>query len=749
VPAAAALAETVPAELARTTVRLAVLFARGPAKECSGSGAAVALARGGMHLMFWTRLKSLLAVLLVAAFVGAGTALLPLLRTAPAAAPPNAVAAAEKDLYGDPLPPQAIARLGTIRFRLPEQPFGTPFALCFSRDGKTLLSAGDRALRFWDASTGRPLGQVSIGKLRVRGAAISADGKWVAVGGFWWEKETDPGVGMIRILDATTGKEVRRFERGQERSDYNSLAFTPDGKILISFNGSGIVRLEEVATGTELLRHKFPGDVMADLTVSTDGKVLAVATGPNTRKVFVWEWQEGKEPREIKVPPRGAYKVAFSPDGKMLATGDDVENGIRLWDVASGQLLRRLGDRTDSDRSQVCFSPDGRYLAGTSSRQKALILWDPKTGKEVRRMAGLRVGASSPVFSADSKRLAAIGDGVVRVWDVATGKDLVPDETAHRHAPSFVTVLADGTAITGGDDGTVRLWDSATGKQRRKIEVAPEWVRAVAVSPDGRWLATSELGDKHAVRLWDLGTGREVYRLAGHGRLGGHRALAFTPDSKQLASWGDDMYLRLWDVQKGKAILEHEVRPDGGLMPHEREGGRHLRDFASEGVFSRDAGLLMLGGNPFFVFEVKSGKQLRKIPHEGGHTLGMRVSPDGKYLLVCSWGRGRQVKMQDGKTRITTDDPFVGLYDVSTGKEVRRVNLPGEFNLSVAFSADGKTFAIGTKTDIRLYTTATGAASGTLATPARVYSLAFAPDDKRIIAGLADTTAVIWNIHGR
>src|SRR5262249_32576819 len=139
---------------------------------------------------------------------------------------------------------------------------------------------------------------------------------------------------------------------------------------------------------------------------------------------------------------------------------------------------------------------------------------------------------------------------------------------------SFVALLDGGLAVTGGDDGTVRVWDAATGRHKRKVEVAGHWVRAAAVSPDGSWLATSELGESHAGRLWDLSTGREGYRLAGHGRMGGRRALAFSRDGKRLASWGDDMYLRLWNVRLGKAILEHEVRPDGRPIPSGDEDPR-------------------------------------------------------------------------------------------------------------------------------------------------------------------------------
>jgi WD40 repeat protein len=584
--------------------------------------------------------------------------------------------------------------------------------------------------------------------LHVRGAAFSPDGQMVALGGFKHFKDNEPAPGMIRVLDLKTGKEVRSFSRAEERTDHAALAFTPDSKILASLGG-GNLRLEEIATGTELFRQKFPAYSSSDIAFSPDGSVLAVAC-PNARKVFLWEWQAGKEPRELKAAPRGGRSaVTFSPDGTILATGDDGEGGTRLWDVATGRLLRRLGEPSEWDTSRVCFSPDGRYLAATSSQQKALILYDPKTGKEVRRMAGLRNGASHPVFSRDSRRLAAVGDHVLRVWDVATGKDLSPDEQAHRQAPSFVALLRDGTAVTGGDDGMVRLWDSTTGRHKRKIDVTDSWVRGLALSPDGRWLATSELGQKHAVCLWDLATGRQVYRLAGHGRLGGRRSLAFTPDSKLLASWGDDMYLRLWDVGKGKAVEEHEIRPDGEPIPDEDDRGVVMR-FFPPGQLSTDASLLVVGEGSFCVFDARTGKQKFKLANEGSAIGGLAVSPDGKHLLASTWGKSREIKLTDGGTRYTTDPPLACLYEIATGKVVHRINLSGNRVGGVAFTPDGKTFAVGIHKQVRLHKTASGTACGVIDhLPGTPRPLAFSPDGKRLIASLPDTTAVIWDLPDR
>jgi RNA polymerase sigma factor (sigma-70 family) len=745
-PALAQATGSAPDALAGATVRLAVLFARGPANECAGAGAAagaaLALAEGGTHLMFWTRTKALLAVLLVVALAGGGVGAL--LRTdppAPAAAPAEPPGR-RVDLHGDPLPPRALARLGTVRFRFPDRVARTP-VLAFCGGGKELVAAAHVGVVVYDSSTGRPLRRLPTDELNIGSAAFSRDGRLVAVGGFQFVKENKP-VGMIRVLETATGKEVRRFMRGADWSRIGSLAFTPDGKMLLSSSG-GTVRVEEIATGAELLRQAFRAESSAQLCLSPDGSVLAVASGPNTRKVFVWEWQAGQQPREIKVPPNGAGSLAFLPDGKTLLTGDSGREGVRFWDVASGRLLRRVGERAAWRSQEVAVSPDGRYLVICVRADNNFVLYDAKTGKPVRRMAGLRTGAAAAVFSADSRRLAALGDGVLRVWDVATGKEVAPDQTAHRQAPTFVALLADGAAVTTGDDGVVRVWDAGTGRHCRTIDVTRNWVRAAAVSPDGRTLATSTLGKDNAVILWDLGTGRQLYRLAGHGSLGGLRALAFTPDGTRLASWGDDMYLRLWDVRNGKAVAEHEIRPDGRPLTEE-----NIRDFqlVSEAAFAPGGSFLVVGsGRSLFVVDSRTGKQTKKIASEVEYTQGLAVSPDGNYLLCSGPGPSRVIPLAGGGGRSVGGKGLVQLVELASGKTLRRVT-PGQMHLGrVAFSPDCKTFAVGGKDRIEFRATATGALRGTitgLPSPAR--SLAFAPDGKRVIAGLSDTTALVYDV---
>src|SRR5262249_2963325 len=155
------------------------------------------------------------------------------------------------------------------------------------------------------------------------------------------------------------------------RGDYVQLAFSPDGKVLASLSQEGLLRLEEIRSGDELLRHRFGGTGLSPgIAFSPDGSTLAVATGA---KLFAWRWREGREPAAFGVRASGITSLAFAPDGKTLATSDDRDGCVHLWDVANTKRLKTLD--TKSSSWAVSYSPDSKYLASTTYKDRALILW--------------------------------------------------------------------------------------------------------------------------------------------------------------------------------------------------------------------------------------------------------------------------------------------------------------------------------------------------------------------------------------
>ena len=161
----------------------------------------------------------------------------------------GAAAAAGEDLYGDPLPEGAVSRLGSVRFRGGD---GDVKGLHFSADGRALLTVGEQfTLRLWETSTGRLLREARPGTVSIHALAVSPDGRQIALEGSR-RIEGDPGgyEQVRQIFDAASGKELRRLPPA-DRGDH-AMAFTPDGKLLMTVGGEGTLRIEEVASGAEL-----------------------------------------------------------------------------------------------------------------------------------------------------------------------------------------------------------------------------------------------------------------------------------------------------------------------------------------------------------------------------------------------------------------------------------------------------------------------------------------------------------------
>jgi dipeptidyl aminopeptidase/acylaminoacyl peptidase len=294
--------------------------------------------------------------------------------------------------------------------------------------------------------------------------------------------------------------------------------------------------------GTVRIGHGGPA---YSLAFSPDGKTLA--SGSTDQTVRLWDLATGSVSRSCQGHESGVFSVAYSPDGKTLASGSWDET-VRLWDATTGKQIRSF-EGHQGFVNCVAFAPDGKTVAA-GSYSSMVRLWDVATGKEIRSFEGHQGPVRSVAFSPDSKTLASgSSDKSVRLWAVATGRQ-IDSAHWHRDGVSSVAFAPDGeTLASGSSDKTVRLWEVLTGKLIRTFEGQGD-VAAVAYSPDGKMLAWGSADKK--VRLLETATLKNRLQLSGHG--GPITALSFSPDSTRLVAASTDSTALVWDLMGGAAV---------------------------------------------------------------------------------------------------------------------------------------------------------------------------------------------------
>jgi WD40 repeat protein len=650
-----------------------------------------------------------------------------------------------------------LARLtrGNVRI-LEGHAAGVP-SLAFSADGRRLASVSrDDVVRVWDVAGGKELyaspkqGTPRLGTDNPT-VALSRDGRFVLVPIPYTGPKFTPEWEVAIVHDVTAGKDACAL-KAPPGTRATRLIFSPDGKQVAGACETFQERLRIWDAATGRLIRVLPGNPrqVKDLAFSPDGKLLAsVGIDTNKGDLKVWDLATGKETFAHTTQTHdNLTAVVFSPDGKHLAICGHAlsypQKGIlKLWETAAWKERDGL-PAPPGPVTGLAFSPVGELLAVDFHDGTAWVL-DLKDGTMVLKITGMAgTGTIYPQlfsFSPDGKRLAVSGSYNVRAWDLRT-KDLVQDLRGHPSAVLAVAFSPDGRFIaSGGDDHTVRLWDVKTAQGPLVLRDGANTIDCSAISPDGEFIATAG----HAptgiiagqVKLWKTATGEIVRTLPEHTDM--VRGLAFSPDGTLLAVAVGQGGVILWDVATGKERLTfrgHDARPGQAI------GGATAVAFGPDGKQAASTG----NDGTLQVWNVEDGKVVFRWEVQGKQPrFGRSVafSKDGKRLVVAFYHEMRVFALPAGQTVcIIPHDLYAG------GGNPLALSPDGSLLASVCLL--GPALTPQDATAVRLW----DAASGKLVSELRghlstVAGLAFSSDGQRLASASGDGTVKLWDVQAR